>query len=905
MADRRDYNDGKSDFFNSIVRAVILIIVSLLVSVLSVSFAVHHMRLQYEDEFKSISHDKVYQVSDIVKMTVNGNDLKADPVTAALKYGSVFDLMLADTTAENLSTEDYALFSYINGQLTMILSSGKDAGEFMVAKSDISDWLSGSFAPRTMETENGESVLVPITDDTGMCIGVFEYKCTFDGLDSLGNDLESRIFISVLICLAAGFVLFVIQEVVIRFLRKKQGKGGSNTGETAKSKEKRLTSSTIGYCFSIVLVVLFVMSNQLSNTYLAALESERADAMMKISVASSTILGYKELSENMDYPFPIYSYNDGKNYLVDIFTKSGDSFLRFYSSTDNKSVEPYYLSGANDKYINCFDLQQAAFTSRTDSGVNYVSAISPILSSDNTVSGILEIRMNRDEFQSSVNGMSLSWIFTIISIAISMAIIIFELNLLVSTITKGISGNAPILVMYGANANRFLSFFQAFGASMIPVVYSKYIKDHLDSDNDWLKQAIIAIGIIFFVFAFLGFNSIRRTLKSRLTSRIALMFITAVGYFFALLAGIIDNPYVAMALMLPIGFCFGMPFDYLRDYRLNAGKLGYKNFEDKTIHNIQMSQYLLGVSVGAVVAGICYERFGLMIVAIICGASLILTTLGMVYFMRNNVVVKESFLSFSRWMQLFSDKRPGRFMTSSFVVLGMEVSFMLLFMPNFLDKVKISIATNAFYYLIVSFMAILIAAVVKSRFAYLLTSRNRVLIQSTSALVGFLIFALFPTAKVMVLTCAFLGFSIGMHDYTFVYDLYEILGKGSKINIRRAAELSFMLGILIMIPVYVIALGLNQVRIVFLVFTGLFVLAGFIYPMSGFSYYVGTKKQPAKDAQPQQEAPAPTSAPAPASDPYSTSVAAPNYQNVEQAPSMPPVDNQYYDPNNFGGGYNG
>ena len=907
MADRRDYNDGKSDFFNSIVRAVILIIVSLLVSVLSVSFAVHHMRLQYEEEFKSISHDKIYQVSDVVKMTINGNDLKADPVTAALKYGSVFDLMLSDTTSENLSTEDYALFSYINGQLTMILSSGKEANDFMVAKSDISDWLSGSFAPRTMETEDGESILVPITDDTGMCIGVFEYKCTFAGLNALGNDLESRIFISVLICLAAGFVLFAIQEFVIRFLRKKQGKGGSNTEETSRSKEKRLTSSTIGYCFSIVLVVLFVMSNQLSNTYLAALESERADTMMKISVASSTVLGYQSLSENMDYPFPIYTYNDGKSYLVDIFTKSGDSFLRFFSSTDNKSVEPYYLSGANDKYINCFDLQQAAFTSRTDSGVNYVSAISPILSSDNTVSGILEIRMNRDEFQYSANGMSLSWIFTIISIAISMAIIIFELNLLVSTITKGISGNAPILVMYGANANRFLSFFQAFGASMIPVVYSKYIKECIDSTNsEWLRQAIIAIGIIFFVYAFLGFNSVRRTLKSRLTSRIALMFITAVGYFFALLAGIIDNPYVVMAFMLPIGFCFGMPFDYLRDYRLNAGKLGYKNFEDRTIHNIQFAQYLLGVSVGAVVAGICYERFGLMIVAIICGASLILTALGMVYFMRNNVVVKESFLSFSRWMQLFSDKRPGRFMTSTFVVLGMEISFLLLFMPNFLEKVKISIATNAFYYLIVSFMAILIAAVVKSRFSYLLTSRNRVLIQSTSALVGFLVFALFPTAKIMVITCAFLGFSIGIHDYTFVYDLYDILGKGTKINIRRAAELSLLMGILIMIPVYVVALGLNQVRIVFIVFTALFILAGFIYPMSGFSYYVGSKKQPSGNAQPQTAPVQPSNpAPAPAQDPYNTSVAPVNYQNVNQAPSMPAPNDPNYNPNDFGGDYNG
>ncbi len=854
MADRREYGEGKTDFFNSIVRAIILIIVSILVSVLSVSFAVHHMRLQYEDEFKSISHDKIYQVSDLVKMTVNGNELKGDPNQAAMKYVNVFNLMLADTTSETLSTEKYALFSYLNGQLTMVAGNSTDANEFMVANKDISEWLTGSFAPQVMKDDNSESVLVPITDDTGMCIGVFEYKCIFDGLNTLGNEMEGRILLSVILCLAAGVVLFIIQEFFIRFMRKKQGKG-ANAGETSKNKEKRLMSSTIGYCFSIVLVVLFVMSNQLSNTYVAALESERADSMQKISIASSTVLGYSKLSEGMTYPLPIYSYDEGKDYLVDIFTKTGDSFLRFYSSTATDNVEPYYLSGSNDKYINCFDLQQSAFTTRTDNGVNYVAALSPVISSDNTVTGLLEIRMPRADYESSVNGMSLSWIFTIISIAISMAIIIFELNLLASTVTKGISGNAPILVMYGSNANRFLSFFQALGASMIPVIYALYIKDSLPADEDpWILQLVIAAGLLFFAFGFFGFASLRRTLKSRLTSRISLLFITAVGYFFALLAGLVDNPYVLMIMMLPIGLCFGMPFDYLRDYRLNAGKLGYKGFEDRTIHNIQGTAYFLGVSVGAVVAGICYERFGLMIVSIISGATLILAALGMVYFMRANNVVKESFLSLNRWLQIFSNKRAGKFLMSSFVVLGIEFSFLMIFLPNFLDKVKISIATSAFYYLVAAFMSIFVALLVKSRFSYLMTSRNRVLIQSTSAILGFLIFALMPTAKFLVITCALLGLSIGIHDYTYVYDLYELLGKEARINFKRAAELTFLAGMLIMIPVYMIALALDQIRIVFLVFTVILVIAGYVYPMSGYSYYVGDKKkQPDKTASANQQ----------------------------------------------------
>ena len=192
MAERHDINDGKTDLFNGLVRAVILIIVSLLVSVLSVSFAMHHMRLQYEEEFKAISHDKIYQVSDMVKMVVDGNELKGDPAEAAVKYINIFELMLADTTSETLSNEKYALFSYLNGQLTLIAGSGSEASEFTVASADISDWLTGTFAPQVMTDDNSESVLVPITDDTGMCIGVFEYKCSFEGLDEVGNQLEGK-----------------------------------------------------------------------------------------------------------------------------------------------------------------------------------------------------------------------------------------------------------------------------------------------------------------------------------------------------------------------------------------------------------------------------------------------------------------------------------------------------------------------------------------------------------------------------------------------------------------------------------------------------------------------------------------------------------------------------------------
>ena len=108
----KDTREYSSDVFNRAVRAVILVIVALIISVAAVSFAVHHMRLQFENEFKGISDTKINQVADLAKIGINGDDISADPSAAAEKYSHVLSLMLADVTSESLSTESYGLFSY-------------------------------------------------------------------------------------------------------------------------------------------------------------------------------------------------------------------------------------------------------------------------------------------------------------------------------------------------------------------------------------------------------------------------------------------------------------------------------------------------------------------------------------------------------------------------------------------------------------------------------------------------------------------------------------------------------------------------------------------------------------------------------------------------------------------------
>ncbi|MCQ2515974.1 MAG: hypothetical protein MJ094_03840 [Saccharofermentans sp.] len=215
--DNRSAN--QTDVLNRVIRTVILIIVSLLLSILSVSFAVHHMRLQFETEFRNTTDNKLSSICDVVGMTLDGDEIAADPSNAAVKYNDVLALMLADTTTESYTTESYALFLYTEGRLSVLMSHGPEAPEsFEVASRDISDWLNIDNNPTTVGTSTTESILVPIADSTGRCVAVFEYKCSFNNLKQMGDNFESKILTSVIITVACGIVVYIIQLLVPKFI---------------------------------------------------------------------------------------------------------------------------------------------------------------------------------------------------------------------------------------------------------------------------------------------------------------------------------------------------------------------------------------------------------------------------------------------------------------------------------------------------------------------------------------------------------------------------------------------------------------------------------------------------------------------------------------------------------------
>ena len=69
-------------------------------------------------------------------------------------------------------------------------------------------------------------MLVPVVDNTGKCVAVFEYKCSFGELSKLGNEVENRILKAVIVSCAAGVVLFLIQLFIPKIIMSTGKKGG-------------------------------------------------------------------------------------------------------------------------------------------------------------------------------------------------------------------------------------------------------------------------------------------------------------------------------------------------------------------------------------------------------------------------------------------------------------------------------------------------------------------------------------------------------------------------------------------------------------------------------------------------------------------------------------------------------
>ena len=90
---------------------------------------------------------------------------------------------------------------------------------------------------------------------------------------------------------------------------------------------------------------------------------------------------------------------------------------------------------------------------------------------------------------------------------------------------------------------------------MVPVIIPDYIKEccaEMSLPNPAV-QGLIALGLLLYAAGLFGGSAVRKELKFKLTSKIAILVSTAVGYMLSLAAGIVDMMPVTLVLTPFIG----------------------------------------------------------------------------------------------------------------------------------------------------------------------------------------------------------------------------------------------------------------------------------------------------------------------------------------------------------------
>ncbi|MBN1891992.1 MAG: hypothetical protein JW780_04360 [Clostridiales bacterium] len=601
---------------------------------------------------------------------------------------------------------------------------------------------------------------------------------------------------------------------------------------------KRSVAAQLSFCFVVTLVILFVVSSMITTTYVAVLEKQRAEAIKAVAVSCGLNLSGTTIEEGMVYPLPIHEFANKKPYIINIYLNAGNSFIRVYSSMpEDDTAKPddsqFILDDVSSEYKKAFDQMTVELSSRTEDKVGYLTAVAPIIGSSGAASGIIEVMMTEEEFHGTVNGFSLSWVFTILSIALSITLVYYQTHKMLVTVFARPDRQLPKIIRYGFAGCETIAFFSAMGCVIPPLIISQFLKNSafLSELPDYAVQGLIALSVTLYSIGFFGLRSIRVQIFNRLTARVALVVSVVVSFLLLLLNGILSHPISFVLLQLPIAFGLGMLFFFQREYRVYAGRLGHDGFDEKTIQSKQFSSQVLGAGVGAVMAGIVYDRFGLLAVLLISGVFLFIVTILSMLFVQHCPSSNEPTLHLPTFIHAISNRRSGSFLISAIVTAGMQLSFFIAFVPNFLGTVGISLATVSFYYMLFSLCCLVMVRL------FLFVSRLRMNVVTSlwlSALlqlVGFIAFAILPTAKMLVLSVALFGIAMGLHEFKYP-DYYSSLIREEKRSISGIiVERGFANGVTLSALLFTVILMISSIRVALLVYCLLSAAMLFAYPI--------------------------------------------------------------------------
>jgi len=670
---------------------------------------------------------------------------------------------------------------------------------------------------------------------------------------------------------------------------------------TTSPRGNRSLASQLGYCFVVILVVLIVISLTITSAYTSVLEQDRSDALQTTAVTSAFAISHSALQEGMKFPIPVSLYMiDGHayTYTVNIYTKAGNSFLRVYTSkpADTVTSNQYTLDGAGNEYSKAFEMQEVVVTSRSDKSGNFVAGVAPVIGQEGTVSGLVEILMPESDFHAAESGLSVSWIFTMISIAASLSIVYFEIHKLITTMLGKPDRQLPKIIRYGLSGCHSISFFSAMACSMPPLVIVSYLISASKSAElppSIPVAAVILLGGFLFAAGFFGFSTLRMLFVRRFTTRISLIFSIFAAFVLLLISSIFSNVYIYLLLLLPIGFCLGMVFYFQREYRIYASRLGYEEYSERVIHNTQYTGYLLGACVGAIMAGIIYERFGLLAVSVICGSILLIVGIQALLFVQHCPPSSSPPLHLPNYLYALVSKKSGTFIWSCVTTAGIQLAFYFVFLPFFLNKLGFSLATIAFYYLVFSFVGSILVKSLLKLFPNRLNMQGRILISAIFQVSGLLILALFPTAKILVITVIFMGAALGLHEFRWLDFYTDMIREDKQAMAREILERGFASGVILGSVGYGSLFLFDNLQLPLLLFTLLMAVLLFAYPLITLLYSpIRPNTPPSPPEQPYYEPDSPFGS----GDPFTQNQDNSNYGNpaLQQNDRTSPPDGYNY-----------
>lgn len=217
-----DKNSSASNAAGKVAKIVFLSLFALVLVVVSVSFAVHHMRIGFEKEHQKTLIQRIQTDAGNAALAVSGEEIKNDSSKAAQKYSSVLHFMLMDINEEDYTTQVFGLYEYTNGSLNMLTGNDSD---LLIAKTiPVSEWLTSEGTPYEMRDTSIYHYLVPIKDHDGKVSALLELSAQYKPMDEMGNQLESKILKTVIVAVIvalAGFSLQFIVPPILRLVSKK------------------------------------------------------------------------------------------------------------------------------------------------------------------------------------------------------------------------------------------------------------------------------------------------------------------------------------------------------------------------------------------------------------------------------------------------------------------------------------------------------------------------------------------------------------------------------------------------------------------------------------------------------------------------------------------------------------